>query len=362
MKHKSLLLVGAVLLATPVNAETLGFIMTDWDNAIYQSRFDDECPDGQAIGNDEYWWRWLPRAEKDRQTNKGLVQPVDRRFTSVFRGPKGEDVCWHPEILKEPPVRIAKGPLAFGFNLDGNADGAASPKSCAHENFASPDGTEGVDHQMFRLLGCHYGWKRHGVVNSFDEEERRNSGRGLVLIEVTGVDDVMNDDTVEVGLYRTIDTFFIDAQGNPLPNGSYRIDMNGGKPRYGDVAKGRIVDGVLTTDPVEVRLPYYGNAAYTEVHLKDMQLKLDTKPAANGRAKGLIGGYYDFDSWWNYMMKIEFLVATGDWSCPAMYETAKRLADGYPDPRTGVCTAISSAFNIEALPAFILHEQRTARE
>ena len=68
---------------------TLGYVVANWDNAIYESRFMDECPEGPAIGNDELWWRGLSRADKDKLTDKGLVQPVDRRFVSVFRGPKG---------------------------------------------------------------------------------------------------------------------------------------------------------------------------------------------------------------------------------------------------------------------------------
>jgi hypothetical protein len=31
------------------------------------------------------------------------------------------------------------------------------------------------------------------------------------------------------------------------------------------------------------------------------------------------------------------------------------LADGYPDPQTGKCTALSAAFNIRVVPAFIEH-------
>ena len=34
----------------------------------------------------------------------------------------------------------------------------------------------------------------------------------------------------------------------------------------------------------------------------------------------------------------------------------RHAADGYPDPKTGECTQISTAFTIEALPAFVLHQ------
>jgi len=340
--------------------QTLGFVIANWDTAIFETRFMDECPEGSALGNDEMWWRGLSRADKDKLTNNGLVQPVDRRFVSVLRGPKGEDVCWNPTLVKEPPLRTIKGKTSYGFNLDGSADGSATPKSCPHQNFTGVDGTPGVDNQLYRLLGCHYGWRHNGVLDTFGNEERRNSGRGVVMLEITGVDDPRNSQAVEVAFYRALDPFPIDSSGRILPHASYRVDTNNGKPRYGAVAKGRIVDGVLTTTPIDLKLPYYGNSAYAEIALRDMKLQLDLQPGADGKVRGLVGGYYDFDKWWEYILKIEFLIATGDWSCPALYTAARELADGYPDPKTGDCTAISSAFKIDALPAFIVHQTQTA--
>ena len=353
---------GSVLAAGPAagGKQTLAFVVANWDNAIYETQFMDECPEGPAVGNDELWWRGLSRADKDKFTEKGLVQPVDRRFLSVLRGPKGEDVCWNPTVVKDPPLRTVRGKTSFGFNLDGTDDGHATPKSCPHEKFVSERGAPGVDNQMYRLLGCHYGWRHNGVLDTFGNEERRNSGRGVVLIEITGVDDPRNSRSVQVAFYRALDPFPIDSSGRILPYATYRIDTNGGKPRYGTVVHGSIVDGVLKTEPADLKLPFYANSAFAEIDLRDMKLELNLSVEDDGKVHGLVGGYYDFDKWWEYMRKVEFLIATGDWSCPALYEAARRLADGYPDPKTGDCTVISSAFKIDALPAFALHAGATA--
>lgn len=343
--------------ATKKGTRTLGYVIANWDNAIYETRFMDECPEGPAVGNDELWWRGLSRANKDRLTDKGLVQPVDRRFVSVFRGPQGEDVCWNPTLVKDPPLRTIQGKVAYGFDLDGRSDGKATPKSCAHQNFTGVRGESGVDNQMYRLLGCHYGWRRNGVLDTFGNEERRNSGRGVILMEITGVTDERNSPNVQVGFYRALDPYQIDSAGRILPWASYRVDTNGGKPRYGAVARGRIENGVLKTEPLDLKLPFYSNSAYAELDLKEMRLELDLTLVKDGKVRGLIGGYYDFDKWWEYMLKLEFLIATGDWSCPALYTAARELADGHPDPDTGECTSISSAFRMDALPAFVIHER-----
>ena len=345
---------------TTTGAGTLGFVIANFNNAIYESQFMDECPDGPAVGNDELWWRGLSRADKDKLTKNGLVQPVDRRPIALLRGPKGEDVCWNPTIVKDPPLRTVQGKVSYGFNLDGSSDDRATPKSCAHRNFVSEGGTPGIDNQMYRLLGCHYGWRHNGVLDTFGNEERRNSGRGVILMEITGVIDPRNSPDVRVAFYRAADPFYIDAAGRILPYASYRIDSHAGKPRYGATARGRIVNGVLTTDPIDAHLPYYANGSYAEIQLRDMRLSMDLTPNAEGKVNGLLGGYYDFDKWWEYMNKVEFLAATGDWSCPALYTAAKELADGYPDPKSGECTAISSAFKFDALSAFVIHPTATA--
>jgi hypothetical protein len=357
----ALLLTSVAALPQAVAAgRTLGYVVANFNNAIYETQFMDECPEGPAIGNDEFWWRGLSRADKDRLTKNGLVQPVDRRPIAALRGPNGEDVCSNPTIVKDPPLRTVQGTVAFGFDLDGAADGKATATSCKHQNFVSDRGVPGIDNQMYRLLGCHYGWRRNGVLDTFGNEERRNSGRGVVLMEITGVTDPRNSPDVRIAFYRAIDPFSIDAHGRILPYASYRIDMNAGKPRYGATARGRIVNGVLTTESVDAKLPYYANGVFTEIHLRDMRLTMDLTENADGKVSGLMGGYYDFDKWWEYMNKVEFLAATGDWSCPALYAAAKDLADGHPDPKTGECTAISSAFKLEALPAFVIHQNAVA--
>jgi hypothetical protein len=39
----------------------------------------------------------------------------------------------------------------------------------------------------------------------------------------------------------------------------------------------------------------------------------------------------------------------------------KKLADGYRDPKTGQCTALSTAYQIEAVPAFLIHPDNDAQ-
>ena len=347
----------------PVQAEgvtppsrTLGFVVKDWMTAVYETRFMDECPGGLNISNDEIWWRSLSKPQRSELTQDGLLTTLNRWFTAVRRGPKGEDICINPEAVavKDPPMLTVEGPTSFGKNLDGNLDGGATANTCPHENFVSPGGDPGIDNQMYRLIGCIYGWRDDGVIEINANEMRRTSGLAMILIEVTDVDNTRNDDDVTVSFYRSVDQFPLDSAGRVLPFASYRIDYADGKPRYGDSLKGSIVDGVLSTESGPVRLPFYGNYNYMHPIVRDMSIELEISEDG-AIASGMAYGYYDLEQFLYMVGGLGPVISTGNFSCPAFFDAAYKLADGYPDPETGRCTHISSAFEINSYAAFVIH-------
>ena len=281
---------------------TLSFVIRDWFTAMYESKFMDECPEGLNVGQDEYWWRGMSREQRAKITNDGKASRGRLYYEIMDLGQHGEDVCLAPTSTVHPPLRIVEGKLGFGENLDGTDDGHATAKSCAHAKFTSPDGSKtGIDNQLYRLVGCTFGWRKNGMVELNAHIERGNSGLGMILVEITGVKDPRNSDDVTVTFYRSIDQFSLDSKGLPLPFSTYRIEMVNGKPRYGDSIKGRIKDGVLETERGEVRLPFYGNYGFMHPTIKDMGVRLEI--ALDGQsAQGLLTGYYDMDQflyWFN---------------------------------------------------------------
>ena len=333
----------------------LGFVVQHWYTAIYETPFMDECPQGLNIGNDEIWWRGLPREERGPATDNGLREQLRRWAPAVHRGPNGEDVCLNPEVITDdPPLLTVEGEVSYGINLDGTTDGSPTPTSCAHEKFRGVNGQPAVDNQMYRLLGCTYGWRTGGIFELNADEMRTTSGLSMILIEVSGVDDLANDDDVTVTFYRSVDQFPFDAMGNPIAFSSYRIDVDvDGTPRYAASLPGRIEDGVVRTGSGDVTLPFYGNYSYSQHIFRDMSLELTI--AENGKtAEGMIYGYYDVDEFLYHILGTGVVISTADFSCSAMATAARELADGYPDPETGQCTALSSAFKIDATAAFIV--------
>ncbi len=341
----------------------LAFAVRDWFTSVYESKFMDECPEGLAISGDEVWWRGLNKKDRARLTDNGLIQTLNRWGQAVRRGPNGVDICLNPSASTGDPVqRIVEGKYSYGADLDGTKDGHATAKSCAHEKFIDAnDDNKLVDNQFYRLVGCTYGWRHVGLVDLNANEMRGTSGLGMILIEVTGVDDPRNDDDVTVTFYRSVDQFALDPVGAPLPFSSYRIETVDGKPRYSDSLKGSIKDGVIETKRGDVKLPFYGNYNFMHPVIKDMGLKLTVAEDGNS-ATGMVTGYYDLAMMLYWIGGMGPTIPVSYYNCPSVDTAARKLADGYPDPKTGECTSISSAFNIKAYSAFAIHPETERRE
>ena len=343
--------------AQPATGRTLGFVITIWNTALLESKFIDECPEGFNIGYDEHWWRGLSKEERAKMTDNGLRTRLDRYFNAIRRGPNKEDVCMNPTAVAAPPHLIVEGKQSYGLNLDGDVEGKAGANSCAHENFEGVDGAKGVDNQMYRLLGCVYGFRSYGQFEVNANENRKSNGNGMTLIEVTGVDDTKNDPDVTVNIYRAIDPYTLDGGGQFTAWASYRIDAPNGVPRYHSTLKGRIENGVINTDPGDANVPFYGNYTYLNQLIRDMRLQMEVSDDG-ASAKGMLAGYYDVDQLMFYVTGLGPIQSTAISDCPAIYSAAHKLADGYPDPKTGKCTALSSAFNFKAVSAFIIHPKK----
>jgi hypothetical protein len=343
--------------AAPPPGGKLAFVVRSWFTAIYETRFMDECPGGLNISNDEYWWRGLSKQDRARLTDNGLLTTLNRWGLASHRGPDNQDVCLNPDLIKDPPLITVEGKISYGKNLDGTTDGRPTAKSCGHEEFTGVNGEPGVDNQMYRLLGCIYGFRPtpNNIFETNADEMRGTSGLAMILIELSDVEDARNDDDVTVTFYRSIDQYAFGPDGKPLPFQTYRIDPSrvDGKLRYGDSIKGRIENGVVKTGSGDVRLPWYGNYNFMHPVIRDLSLDLEIAP--DGRtAKGMVYGYYDVEEFIYHVAGSGAVISTSNFSCPAFAEAARRLADGYPDPQTGKCTMLSSAFKIDAYAAFVL--------
>ena len=181
------------------------------------------------------------------------------------------------------------------------------------------------------------------------------------LIEITDVDDLQNDDDVTVTTYRGLDALMDDATGNKyLPGGTQRVDARWGK-EFVSRFKGRIVNGVLITDPADLRLALSIAFDSTGEHLiKAARFRLKITPDT---AEGFIGGYADV---WSWYLQLNSGWAThhqnyGQVSSPSLWRLINKYADAYPDEH-GQNTAISSAIDVKFERTYIVHPDRPSAQ
>ena len=124
--------------------------------------------------------------------------------------------------------------------------------------------------------------------------------------------------------------------------------------------EGFVVEGELSGRPVRIewgppqRAYIEGRELRIRMELKlpaDLQMLLLSRPLMELLEKqtferfteGMIAGYQDLANFWDYIQRYEYLLVTGQFSCPGIYVAMHELADGYPDPKSGECTALSAA-------------------
>lgn len=342
--------------ATPASdGKTVGFLVSNFVHAFYSSPMSEDCPTGLAEKPEaDAIIAKLPPAQRDRirrKENQGELNSV-----LYNRGPAGMNPCQHPSSVPDPGMRTIQGKIAYGLDLDGDR-GEASPKSCKQQDFVSPQGEPGIDHQYYRVMGCAYGLRSKegdggalGNLATTYSQLYLEAGRAI-LIELTGVDDMTNDDEVGVGIYMSKGGINKGAGTTALPYSSMTVDSD---PYWQSRTRGRIENSVLITEPVEVHLKDFILRPPGLTVFKEARLKLTLDPA-NGTAKGLLGAYHDLQLLYQNVMSPPGEQVNG-FSCEAGYYAMKRFADGVPDPETGECTALSVAYHIDAVPAMVIHE------
>jgi hypothetical protein len=351
---------GAAVAATPsppVQVATssppghrLGFVVTYFYYAMYQG--DGACPKGVAPikSSQEFLAKFAPD-ERER-----LLRPESRHELfqkMVERGPNGENVCKNPEVVPDPQMPTLAGDRNDGLDLDGlQDDSATSSYTCAHKQYVGADGRAGVDNQLGRIYACLSGVREKGTLVPYFTQTMRN-GMWSMLIDVSGVDDPRNDPDVTVDIYAGDDTMVKDPNGQVLAGASLTPKSD---PKFHRQLKGAIRDGVLETISIaDLIIPdIMLSNRLPPMRIDKPRLKLTL--LENGTAQGYLGGYIDAKQYTEPAVERngESEQYTGV-SCDGIYYAAKKFADGARDPATGQCHALSTAFRIEAIPAFIVH-------
>lgn len=320
---------------------TIGYVMTDLFWAVYQTPdAREECPRGFNDGPREQFEQLFPYYEGLSVEQTQLAQEIQ---------------TWHPTT--EPDgfeFYEVEGELSWGLDLDGQV---------GPNDFTHPDGTPGIDNEVYRAVGCIIGFRGpDGVEFIFQNKAIIDETYNRMMIELTEVDSLENDDDVQVTIYRGLDRLLTDATGQKvMPGGSQRVDRRWGESLIRKM-NARIVDSVLITEPVSDFVMPWQNLSVPSIHIfRDARFQLKLTPEG---ATGLLAGYADVDTWYYQLIRNDSThhLSNGQISGISLYKALRRLADAHPDPVTGHNTAISTALDVKMAQVFIVHPDHDAGE
>jgi hypothetical protein len=319
----------------------IGYVLTERHWAIFETEDGaKECPQGFNLGPREQFSAQFPEDGVERTV-------VETRLLREGRQ-------WHPRIVEEDSFTFhaAQGDQVEGLDLDGVVD---------DNDYHSPDGERsGIDNQMNRVLGCIAHYRTGGIIYHFENKFAQQYNDNRWIIELTGVDDLENDDEVSVSVYRGMDDLLTDAGGEAFIAGAtQRVDTRWGRD-YIEHTTGKIVDGVLTTQPIDtIQIPW-SSTFDTSGYQVFRGLRMEINLGAEG-AEGLLAGYTDVEAF-NHQLNTTWSThhqSYGQLSSLSQYHALRRYADGYPDPETGENTAISSAIEVKMTRVAVLHPEES---
>ncbi|MFN3312619.1 MAG: hypothetical protein ACK46Q_04040, partial [Hyphomonas sp.] len=212
-----------------VSPGTIGLAFTYFWYDMHETPQD--CPDGYAYALRDLAILHLP---KERQ--EFLLRAENRsdyyRMGYALSGRRmyeqgGRSICNIPDAYDDPPLRTVQSSVAYGRNLDGKVSNGSDPENCGAVSFTSPNGMPGVDNQLYRVMGCIDSFRRDaefagGAMEDYHVGAYRD-GEITTLMEIRGVDDLMNDDEVEVGIYSSQDPTLYDSEKRGIGKASLTV-------------------------------------------------------------------------------------------------------------------------------------------
>jgi len=234
------------------------------------------------------------------------------------------------------------GGVSPGFDLDGVVSNGTDEESCGGIDFTDPDGTPGVDNQaallvpMFDLIGF-------GAVSSFIQGAVEEGGF-LLLWQIDGIDDLVNDEEVSVRMRFGSGVPLLGTDGRIVSGQTYHLHED--SPDQ-PVPNAHIKDGVLEAGPFDTFLPIDVFGVHYELDVRGAYLR-GRLTYDGGIEDGILAGAVTFES-------LLALAAKADNEADGIYDKVLLLTDGLGDmlrDESGECQGMSASLAYSAVPAF----------
>ncbi|HJK92598.1 MAG TPA: hypothetical protein RMH85_11485 [Polyangiaceae bacterium LLY-WYZ-15_(1-7)] len=233
--------------------------------------------------------------------------------------------------------------VSHGIDLDGRVSDRSDAEACNRADFVAPDGREGIDNQFTFLVEAINDVFQAGTVDGIIQGTI-NEGRLLLMIDVQGIDDPMNDGDVTVRLFLGEGRPDLSGEDRIVPNQTFDLKEEAEVATF----PGRITDGVLEAGPFTTEIPVAVFNVFFDLKLHDAQLVAERDE--DGTWSGIVGGGVATDQIMNVAMMADAM--QGEQISPALRALLPRWVD-MGKGEDGRCTQLSAALLFESQPAFV---------
>jgi hypothetical protein len=234
-----------------------------------------------------------------------------------------------------------------GLDLDSRDGGGTEPGTCLHDDFEAPDGTPGIDYGLWSFLRLYEPLQKSQLVDSVVSSAVKN-GEMSIVMELGGVDDLVNDDEVTVQIFSTEDSPLVGTDGQVLPNGTLAVHPD--TKFHSTIATGQIKNGVLEAGPFDVSIKFFIQIVDANMVLTDSRIRLTL---GNGTASGILSAH------WSVAQVDEIIGTPTTQNGNAAgfdyteFSAAMEAADADYDEASGECTSFTTIFRLDVVTAFL---------
>ena len=266
---------------------------------------------------------------------------------------ESDEVAANPCGLNAGTDNTTYRPLLFdsvvvdGFDLDG-VSSADDSGACGQRDYAGADGSDGIDYAFLRIIDMIRPIRPDQVARVVLAEA---PSEGLINfgIRLSGVDSFENDDSVEVFVAPTAEVPLRGTDGEIIPLSSVPIVSN---TDWHTTWRGRIVDGVLETEPTDFTL---GNVNLIIVFdrvmkLRDARLRATFTEVREGvvEMRSQLSGWWSTDNMLDTIAEIVLAIGANDGELAC---SADMWADASSDGQS--CDLTSMIFQTVAVSGFL---------
>jgi hypothetical protein len=273
-----------------------------------------------------YYPEGIGQSDQQAPNLCGLPAPTDNTFY---------------EPLLYDDVRVT------GFDMDDTVSTSDSGL-CGQADFQGTDGNPGIDYAFLRVIDMIRPIRpdqvASGVLAQAPSEGLINFG-----IRLSGVDSFENDDEVDVLVITTIEPPLRGTDGVIIPLSSVTVDQN---PEWQTRFKGRIVEGVLTTEPTDFVLGDIDLLVIFDrvLRLSDARLHATFVETEEGVivVDALLSGWWTRENMLHTISDVVTAIGSNDGELACAFDTwADRSTNGE------TCDLMSMIFKVGAVSGFL---------